>query len=58
MEQSGGLFNTGDETLETGIRQMLDLHVQQLDGMSNPRILKVGPGWGSLLRRLYDVAGD
>ncbi len=51
MKYTSGLFY-GEESLETGILQMLDKHISFLHQIERPRILEIGPGWGSFYRRL------
>jgi cyclopropane-fatty-acyl-phospholipid synthase len=43
------------ETLEDAQRKKLDFHVEQARAASKQRVLDVGCGWGSLLRRLAEV---
>lgn len=54
MKYSSGLFLRDDDDLDTSARQMLDLHVGFAQKLTNPRILEIGPGWGSLYRSLCD----
>ena len=52
LKYSSGLYTTGEETLETAIVAMLDRHVDLIAAHPHPRILEIGPGWGSFLKRL------
>lgn len=54
MKYTSGLFLTGQEPLATGILNMLNRHVAFLDQCENPRILEIGPGWGSFVSRLSE----
>jgi cyclopropane-fatty-acyl-phospholipid synthase len=54
MKYTSGLFVTGQESLATGILNMLNRHVGFLGHYSNPRILEIGPGWGSFISRLNE----
>ena len=57
MKYTSGLFH-GDESPEAGAQNMLDRHISFLKFYNQPRILEVGPGWGSLISRLQETASD
>jgi cyclopropane-fatty-acyl-phospholipid synthase len=46
-----------NDTLETAQVRKIDWHVEQARAKHATRVLDVGCGWGSLLRRLVDVHG-
>ncbi len=54
MKYTSGLYFTGDESLAEGILNMLNRHVEFLKYYSCPRILEIGPGWGSFAKRLSE----
>lgn len=54
MKYTSGLYSN-DEPLEQGILNMLNKHVSFLQPYHNPRILEVGPGWGSFVYRLQET---
>jgi cyclopropane-fatty-acyl-phospholipid synthase len=54
MKYSSGLFLGPDESLDTGILRMLDQHINLGSLPESPRILEIGNGWGSLLKRLHE----
>ncbi len=54
---SAALFETADDDLATAQRQKLDHHIEAAKARGAARVLDVGCGWGSLLRRLAGHAG-
>jgi|SRR6266849_11107686 len=46
-----------DTALETAQMRKLDFHIQQARAAGVDRVLDIGCGWGSMLRRLVDVHG-
>jgi len=58
MKYSSGLFLKPHDDLDTSARQMLDLHVGFALHTEKPRILEIGPGWGSLYRRFCAKVSD
>lgn len=57
MTYSGALYEHDDETLETAQLRKIDFHVAQAHAADKPRVLDVGCGWGSVLRRLVETHG-
>jgi cyclopropane-fatty-acyl-phospholipid synthase len=55
MKYTSGLFRFADEPLDTGIVRMLDTIIDLAAMPEAPRILEIGNGWGSLLKRLHEV---
>ncbi|MEY4616395.1 MAG: hypothetical protein RJB66_1355 [Pseudomonadota bacterium] len=53
MKYTSGLY-TNNESLAQGILNMLDKHVGFLQHYKAPRILEIGPGWGSFIYRLQE----
>ncbi|QRN98141.1 class I SAM-dependent methyltransferase [Archangium violaceum] len=53
---SCALWQPGD-TLETAQLRKIDYHVEQARARGAARVLDIGCGWGSTLRRLVDVHG-
>ncbi|KOP24607.1 cyclopropane-fatty-acyl-phospholipid synthase [Hapalosiphon sp. MRB220] len=49
--------NEGFDALETAQMRKLDFHIEQARVKGAKRVLDIGCGWGSLLRRLVDVHG-
>ena len=58
MKYSSGLFVENDESLETGVLRMLDTHLTLAALPERPRVLEIGNGWGSLLKRLRERCPD
>lgn len=56
MKYSSGLFLDRSESLDTGILRMLDQHINLGSLPEAPRVLEIGNGWGSLLKRLRERA--
>jgi cyclopropane-fatty-acyl-phospholipid synthase len=56
MNYSSALFEPGDN-LETAQLRKLDYHIAQARAAGKPRVLDVGCGWGSMLRRLVQTHG-
>ena len=54
MKYTSGLYTTGDESLELACEQMLDLIIDSAKLPDKSRILEIGSGWGSLVRRIAD----
>ena len=52
MKYTSALFNPDDQDFETAIIRMLDKHIEYALLPEKPRILEIGSGWGSLIRRL------
>src|SRR4051794_26432345 len=57
MKYTSGLFSNEGESLEQGIRKMLDqlIDASGIKNKKNPRILDIGSGWGALLRRIKET---
>lgn len=49
--------NEGYDALETAQIRKLDFHINQARAKGTKRVLDIGCGWGSLLRRLVEVHG-
>ncbi|MFO0756933.1 MAG: class I SAM-dependent methyltransferase [Byssovorax sp.] len=56
MKYSSGLFLDRDEDLDTGILRMLDQQIALACLSEGARVLEIGNGWGSLLKRLQEKA--
>lgn len=56
MTYSGALWEDGD-TLETAQLRKLDYHLTQAGVRSGSRVLDIGCGWGSALRRMVENYG-
>jgi cyclopropane-fatty-acyl-phospholipid synthase len=56
LTYSGALWEEGD-TLESAQLRKIDFHIKQARAHGAKRVLDVGCGWGSVLRRLVDVHG-
>jgi cyclopropane-fatty-acyl-phospholipid synthase len=56
LTYSGALWKEGD-TLESAQQHKIDWHINQARAHGATRVLDVGCGWGSVLRRLVDVHG-
>lgn len=54
MKYTSG-FYSGNESLDQGILNMLNKHLGFLNSYKQPRILEVGPGWGSFIYRLQET---
>jgi cyclopropane-fatty-acyl-phospholipid synthase len=54
MKYSSGLFQEEGESLDTGIKRMLDLIIEKSATKSSSTVLEIGPGWGSLISRLVE----
>lgn len=54
MKYTSGLYQN-NESLDEGILNMLNKHVSFLQPYKQPRILEVGPGWGSFIYRLQET---
>ncbi|NNL64829.1 MAG: class I SAM-dependent methyltransferase [Myxococcales bacterium] len=57
MTYSGALYERDDESLETAQLRKIDFHVAQARAADAQRVLDVGCGWGSVLRRLVETHG-
>ncbi|MCH7751188.1 MAG: class I SAM-dependent methyltransferase [Planctomycetes bacterium] len=51
-------FVRGDETLEEAQQAKADFILRQIDPQPGQRILELGCGWGSMLRRIYEQTSD
>lgn len=49
--------NEGDDSLELAQTRKLDFHIHQARASDANRVLDIGCGWGSLLRRMVQVHG-
>ncbi len=60
MKYTSGLFEKDTDSLETGVVKMLDKLIAQSGVLNKPgaRVLDIGSGWGSLLKRLKEVKSD
>lgn len=58
MKYSSGWFEGWDESLDVAILRMLDRIVDRAAVKPGQRVLEVGNGWGSLLRRLRERVPD
>ena len=58
LKYSTGLFESDNDSWEKAAVKMLDLHIKQTDRLDKPRILEIGPGWGSFLKRLNDTKNN
>ncbi|MGI5170266.1 class I SAM-dependent methyltransferase [Spirillospora sp. CA-253888] len=56
LTYSCALWAEGD-TLETAQHRKLDYHIEQAKAVGAERVLDIGCGWGSMLRRLTQVHG-
>jgi cyclopropane-fatty-acyl-phospholipid synthase len=55
MKYTSGLFRDGADSLDSAIVNMLNKHCSFALSFEQPRILEIGPGWGSLLKRLTEI---
>ncbi|MBW4462190.1 MAG: class I SAM-dependent methyltransferase [Nodosilinea sp. WJT8-NPBG4] len=53
-----GDFLSSDDTLETAQRHKADFILNLIDPKPGERILDLGCGWGSMLKRIYQHTGD
>lgn len=51
-------FHSDDETLEQAQQNKADFILQLIDPRPGEKILELGCGWGSMLRRIYEHTGD
>ncbi|MCA9232218.1 MAG: class I SAM-dependent methyltransferase [Planctomycetales bacterium] len=51
-------FNRGDETLEEAQQNKADFILKMIDPNPGQKILELGCGWGSMLRRIHQHTGD
>jgi cyclopropane-fatty-acyl-phospholipid synthase len=56
LTYSCALFQPGDD-LETAQQRKLDYHIDRANARGADRVLDIGCGWGSMLRRLSESAG-
>ncbi|MEM7308290.1 MAG: cyclopropane-fatty-acyl-phospholipid synthase family protein [Planctomycetota bacterium] len=54
---SGALWDGPDDTLQAAQERKLDYHIDQARARGAGRVLEIGFGWGSMIRRLVDHAG-
>lgn len=54
MKYTSGLFESELDELETATQRMLDVIIERGRVSNGSRVLEIGPGWGSLLRRLHE----
>lgn len=54
MKYTSGLHYSERESLEEGALNMLNIHLKFLDNYAAPRVLEIGSGWGSFLKRLSE----
>lgn len=57
LKYTSGFFNSPEESLEEATRNMLDLIIDSGNIKPNMSVLEIGPGWGSLIRRLDERIG-
>lgn len=55
---TAGDFLSPDESLETAQRRKADRFIELLQPRAGEKILDLGPGWGPMLRRIYEETGD
>src|SRR5581483_4456023 len=51
-------FLTGRETLEEAQTRKADFICKLIDPQPGERILELGCGWGSMLKRIHEATGD
>lgn len=51
-------FLTGQETLEEAQQNKADFLLKLIDPKPGEKILELGCGWGSMLKRIYEATGD
>jgi cyclopropane-fatty-acyl-phospholipid synthase len=55
---TAGDFHSPDETLEEAQSHKADRFIELLEPRAGEKILELGPGWGPMLRRIYEETGD
>ena len=58
MKYTSGLFDSNATSLELACRNMLDKIIQKAQIPLGGSVLEIGPGWGSLLKRLREARPD
>ena len=58
MKYSSGWYETWDESLDVAIVQMLDKILDNAGVRDGCRVLEIGNGWGSLIKRLRERFSD
>ena len=58
MFYSAGDFHSDEESLEQAQGNKADFLLEMIDPQPGEKILDLGFGWGSMLRRIYEHTGD